>query len=174
LGLSLQRFKNKTGYQVGIIVNRETLKQSLLSWREAGQVIVFTNGCFDILHRGHVEYLNSAKNLGDILVLGLNSDESVKRLKGPDRPVVSEDDRAFILSQLISVDAVVIFDEDTPIPLLKLIKPDILVKGGDYGLDQVVGREIVEENGGKVMTIALVEGKSTTDLIGKIQTHRKF
>jgi len=106
-------------------------------------------------------------------VLGLNSDQSVSKLKGPDRPVVAEDDRAFILSQLISVDAVCIFDEDTPIPLLELLKPDILVKGGDYTIDGVVGREVVEGYGGKVVTLSLISGKSTTDLIGKIQTNQR-
>jgi rfaE bifunctional protein nucleotidyltransferase chain/domain len=129
---------------VGIVIEREALRVSVINWRKQKKVIVFTNGCFDILHRGHVEYLNKAKELGDILILGLNSDASIRRLKGPERPVVLEDDRAFMLSQLISVDAVTIFDEDTPIPLLKYIKPDILVKGGDYSLDQVVGRDVVE------------------------------
>jgi rfaE bifunctional protein nucleotidyltransferase chain/domain len=157
---------------VGIVIEREALRVSVINWRKQKKVIVFTNGCFDILHRGHVEYLNKAKELGDILILGLNSDASIRRLKGPERPVVLEDDRAFMLSQLISVDAVTIFDEDTPIPLLKYIKPDILVKGGDYSLDQVVGRDVVEGYGGKVTTIPLVQGKSTTDLIGKIQTRR--
>ena len=158
---------------MGIIVDRQNLLEIITGWRKESKKIVFTNGCFDILHRGHVEYLNKARQLGDILVLGLNSDESVRRLKGPERPVVSEEDRAFILSQLISVDAVIIFREDTPIPLIEAIKPDILVKGGDYRLDQVVGREIVEKNGGKVMTIDQVEGLSTTELIGRIQTRRR-
>ncbi len=157
---------------MGKVFDRTALIEAVNMWRSQGKVIVFTNGCFDILHRGHVEYLNDAKRLGDLLVLGLNSDLSVSRLKGPDRPVVSEDDRAFILSQLISVDAVYVFDEDTPIPLLEVLKPDILVKGGDYSLDQVVGREVVEKNGGKVVTIPLVKGRSTTDLIGKIQTQK--
>jgi D-beta-D-heptose 7-phosphate kinase/D-beta-D-heptose 1-phosphate adenosyltransferase len=105
--------------------------------------------------------------------LGLNSDQSVSKLKGPNRPVVAEDDRAFILSQLICVDAVVIFDEDTPIPLLELLHPDILVKGGDYTIDGVVGREVVEGYGGKVVTLTLIKGRSTTDLIGKIQTNKR-
>ena len=157
---------------MGKVFDRTALIEAVNMWRSQGKVIVFTNGCFDILHRGHVEYLNDAKGLGDLLVLGLNSDLSVSRLKGPDRPVVSEDDRAFILSQLISVDAVYVFDEDTPIPLLEVLMPDILVKGGDYSLDQVVGREVVEKNGGKVVTIPLVKGRSTTDLIGKIQTQK--
>ena len=158
---------------MGIIVDREELLAAVSGWQKEGKKVVFTNGCFDILHRGHVEYLNKARQLGDILVLGLNSDASVSRLKGPERPVVKESDRAFILSQLIAVDAVTIFEEDTPIPLIEKLKPDILVKGGDYRLDQVVGRELVEKYGGKVMTIAPVEGVSTTDLIGRIQTRRR-
>ena len=157
---------------MGKVFNRTALIEAVKMWHSQGKIIVFTNGCFDILHRGHVEYLNDAKGLGDLLVLGLNSDQSVRRLKGPDRPVVSEDDRAFILSQLISVDAVCVYDEDTPIPLLEVLKPDILVKGGDYTLDGVVGREVVEQNGGKVITLPLVEGRSTTDLIGKIQIQK--
>jgi len=158
---------------LGIILDKNSLTDVLKDWRSQNKTIVFTNGCFDILHRGHVEYLNAAKKLGDILVLGLNSDESVKRLKGETRPYVEENDRAFILSQLISIDAVVIFREDTPKDLLHLIKPDILAKGGDYSVDQVVGREIVEAYGGKVVTISLVDGRSTTDLIGKITTRNK-
>ena len=158
---------------MGIILDKNSLTDVLKDWRSQNKTIVFTNGCFDILHRGHVEYLNAAKKLGDILVLGLNSDESVKRLKGETRPYVEENDRAFILSQLISIDAVVIFREDTPKDLLHLIKPDILAKGGDYSVDQVVGREIVEAYGGKVVTISLVDGRSTTDLIGKITTRNK-
>jgi D-beta-D-heptose 7-phosphate kinase/D-beta-D-heptose 1-phosphate adenosyltransferase len=158
---------------VGKVYSREDLQKTIQGWHKQNKVVVFTNGCFDILHRGHVEYLNAAKQIGDVLILGLNSDASVSKLKGPDRPVVAEDDRAFILSQLISVDAVVIFDEDTPIPLLELLKPDILVKGGDYTIDGVVGREVVEGYGGKVVTLSLIEGRSTTDLIGKIQTNKR-
>ncbi len=158
---------------MGIILDKNSLIDALNNWRSQNKTVVFTNGCFDILHRGHVEYLNAAKKLGDILVLGLNSDESVKRLKGETRPYVEENDRAFILSQLISIDAVVIFREDTPEDLLHLVKPDILAKGGDYSVDQVVGREIVEAYGGKVVTISLVDGRSTTDLIGKITTRHK-
>ncbi|TFG99948.1 MAG: D-glycero-beta-D-manno-heptose 1-phosphate adenylyltransferase [Calditrichales bacterium] len=156
-----------------MILDKNSLIDALNNWRSQNKTVVFTNGCFDILHRGHVEYLNAAKKLGDILVLGLNSDESVKRLKGETRPYVEENDRAFILSQLISIDAVVIFREDTPEDLLHLVKPDILAKGGDYSVDQVVGREIVEAYGGKVVTISLVDGRSTTDLIGKITTRHK-
>ncbi len=136
--------------------------------RKKGLSIAFTNGCFDLLHRGHVHYLEKAKECADILVLGLNSDGSVKRLKGADRPFVNEDDRAYVLSRLEVVDVVCIFNEDTPVDLIKILKPDYLIKGGDYSLDQVVGREIVEKYGGKVLTIPIVKGKSTTNLIDKI------
>jgi rfaE bifunctional protein nucleotidyltransferase chain/domain len=131
--------------------------------------IVFTNGIFDIIHRGHVAYLEKAKELGDILVLGLNSDASARRLKGAARPFVNQDDRAFILSRLEAVDIVSVFEEDTPINLIKLVKPDLLVKGGDYQIEEIVGREFVENNGGRVCTIPLVEGKSTTNLLKKVK-----
>ena len=122
-----------------ILNNLEELK-NILNARE-GKKIVFTNGCFDIIHRGHVEYLQKAKELGDILILGLNSDDSVRRLKGASRPINNETDRAIVLSALECIDYVVIFDEDTPLELIKFIKPDILVKGGDYKIEEVVGRE---------------------------------
>lgn len=131
--------------------------------------IVFTNGIFDILHRGHVTYLEQAKKKGDFLILGLNSDASACRLKGDNRPLVNQDDRAFILSRLESVDVVSIFDDDTPIKLIQEVKPDILVKGGDYNLDDIVGKDFVEKNGGEVCTIPFIEGKSTTNLITKIR-----
>lgn len=132
--------------------------------------IVFTNGCFDILHVGHKRYLEQASTLGDILVIGVNSDASVKRLKGPSRPVNSEQDRMEILSALGFVDYVVLFDEDTPYELIKTIQPDMLVKGGDYSIENVVGRDIVEARGGRVELIQFVEGKSTSNIINKINT----
>jgi len=131
--------------------------------------IVFTNGCFDILHRGHVTYLNEAKKLGDILIIGLNSDSSVQKLKGPTRPVNKEIDRAFVLSQLKSVDFVEIFDEDTPLNLIKKIMPKILVKGGDWKPDQIVGSKEVLHNGGDVYSLQFIDGYSTTSIINKIQ-----
>jgi len=131
--------------------------------------IVFTNGCFDLIHRGHVEYLEKARSFGDLLVLGLNSDESVRRLKGANRPLMNEEDRAFVLSRLEAVDMVCIFDQDTPFELIKKVRPDVLVKGGDYKLDEIVGRDLVEADGGKVITIPLVEGRSTSTLIEKIR-----
>ena len=134
-----------------------------------GKKIVFTNGCFDILHRGHVTYLAEAKKLGDLLVIGLNSDASVKRLKGPDRPINNEDDRKYVLSQLKSVDFVEIFTEDTPLNLILTIKPKVLVKGGDWKIDQIVGGQEVIADGGDVFSLNFVDGYSTTSVIQKIQ-----
>lgn len=141
----------------------ETFRQG-----NANKKIVFTNGCFDILHVGHKRYLQQAASLGDILVVGVNSDESVRRLKGPNRPVNSEHDRAEILCALGFIDYVAIFSEDTPYELIKKIQPDVLVKGGDYKPEEVVGRDIVEERGGRLELIQFIEGKSTTNIINKI------
>ncbi|MBT3983060.1 MAG: D-glycero-beta-D-manno-heptose 1-phosphate adenylyltransferase [Bacteriovoracaceae bacterium] len=134
-----------------------------------GKKIVFTNGCFDILHSGHVFYLNKAKELGDILVVGLNSDSSVKELKGDNRPINCEDDRKYILENLKSVDFVIIFSESTPYNLIGEILPDVLVKGGDWKPDQIVGSDIVLSNGGVVKSLDFVEGKSTTKIIESAQ-----
>lgn len=137
--------------------------------RPRNETVVFTNGCFDILHRGHVEYLYAARSLGDFLVLGLNSDASVRRLKGATRPIVSEEDRAIILAGLGCVDAVTIFDEDTPRDLIALILPDLLVKGGDYRPEDIVGRIEVEAAGGRVVVLPFLDGRSTTNLIERMQ-----
>lgn len=134
-----------------------------------GKKIVFTNGCFDIIHPGHVIYLSEAKKLGDVLFIGLNSDVSVKRLKGEKRPILNENERATILSFLEMVDYVCIFDEDTPYELIKLVKPDFLVKGGDWSIENIVGKDIVESYGGKVINIPYLEGKSTTGIIERIK-----
>ncbi len=133
-----------------------------------GKQVVFTNGCFDLLHAGHVKYLQKARGLGDLLVLGLNSDASVRRLKGAKRPLISEDERAHILAALYCIDYVTIFDEDTPLELIKVLKPQILVKGGDYSLDGVVGRDVVEQYGGRVELVSFVDGKSTSNIIDKV------
>lgn len=133
-----------------------------------GKKIVFTNGCFDIIHRGHVSYLSEAKKLGDLLVIGLNADESVKRLKGSERPINNENDRKFVLSELKSVDFVEIFHEDTPLNLILKVKPNILVKGGDWKIDQIVGAKEVISNGGEVFSLQFVNGYSTTSIIEKI------
>ena len=134
-----------------------------------GKKIVFTNGCFDILHRGHVTYLNEARKLGDALIVGLNADASVKRLKGPQRPINNELDRMFVMQNLRCVDAVEIFEEDTPLELIKLIRPKILVKGGDWKIDQIVGGREVISWGGEVLSLNFVNGYSTTSVINKIQ-----
>lgn len=134
-----------------------------------GKKVVFTNGCFDILHRGHLMYLNEARALGDELIIGLNSDQSVKRLKGEDRPVNGEDDRLYMLENLKAVSKVFIFEEDTPYDLIDAVKPSILVKGGDWAVDQIVGHDIVTANGGEVLSLNFEDGYSTTNLISKIQ-----
>ena len=139
-----------------------------LEWKRNQKKVVFTNGVFDILHRGHVEYLSSARDLGDLLIVGVNSDESVKRIKGPLRPIVPEEDRAFIISQLVCVDAVCLFDEDTPLNLISAVVPDVLVKGADYTLENIVGRDVVEKAGGKVQTLKFVPNRSTTNIVDTI------
>ncbi len=151
------------------ITTIEMLVEEIFMNRESIGKIVFTNGCFDILHKGHVEYLAKAANLGDKLIIGLNSDHSVKRLKGPGRPLNDQDTRSFILAALFFVDHVVIFDEDTPYELIKLIQPDILVKGGDYIPEEIVGYDIVKSRGGEIITIELVKDVSTTNIIKKIR-----
>lgn len=137
--------------------------------RPRGERLVFTNGCFDLLHPGHVAYLDAARRLGDALVVGINTDASVRRLKGPGRPLVAELDRARVLAGLESVDAVTFFDEDTPLELIAALLPDVLVKGGDYTLDRIVGRAEVEAAGGEVVTIPFVAGYSTTGLLDRIK-----
>ena len=142
-----------------------TLLELVSTWREKGQTIVFTNGCFDILHEGHVTYLEEARKCGDKLIVAINDDESVRRLKGDLRPINSLESRTKVLMALSSVDYVVSFSEDTPIELIKEITPDFLVKGGDYTSKEIVGSDYVQKNGGKVLTIDFVEGFSTSKLI---------
>ncbi len=136
--------------------------------KEEKKKVVFTNGCFDVLHAGHVDYLKKAKAAGDVLILGLNSDASVKRIKGEKRPIVKEEERAFILSNLKAVDYVTLFEEDTPQEIIGELIPDILVKGADWAIDKIVGRDIVEANGGEVKTISFVTDQSTTNIIQTI------
>lgn len=145
------------------ILTKEKLKNFLKKAKKEGKRIVFTNGCFDILHAGHVRIIEFSKSQGDLLILGLNTDASIKRLKGPSRPINKEKDRAIVVSALQAVDGVVLFKEDTPLNLIKIIKPDILVKGADYTKENVVGREYA----GKVVLCPLVKGKSTTNIIKK-------
>ena len=151
------------------IVTRESISGLLNEWHKKNLKVVFTNGCFDILHLGHVDYLEKASALGHRMVLGLNTDNSVKRLKGPERPVNNEYARARILAALEFVHAVILFDEETPYELIGIVKPDILVKGNDYTPDKIIGSDIVLANGGVVKTIPLVEGYSTTGIISKLK-----
>jgi D-beta-D-heptose 7-phosphate kinase/D-beta-D-heptose 1-phosphate adenosyltransferase len=147
------------------IQNLEEAAEIIRRWRREGRKVVFTNGCFDILHAGHVHCLERAKSFGDRLVVGLNSDDSVRRLKGKKRPVMNQSDRAAILSALECVDLVVAFDEDTPLELIRALKPAVLVKGGDYSPQDVVGRDMVEEWGGRVEIVPVLDGKSTTGIL---------
>lgn len=146
-----------------------SLVDNIKLWRKENERIVFTNGCFDILHPGHIDYLLKARLLGDKLIIGLNSDESVSRLKGPNRPINSQSFRATMLGALAFVDAIVIFNEDTPFQLISYLLPDILVKGGDYSKETIVGADIVENNGGKIVVLPFLEGFSTSNIISKIK-----
>jgi rfaE bifunctional protein nucleotidyltransferase chain/domain len=151
------------------ICSKEEALQHLRPFRSEGKKIVFTNGCFDILHPGHVDYLSQARDLGDFMVLGLNTDKSVKKLnKAPNRPVNNEETRGAVLAGLACVDAIVMFDEETPYELIKFLQPDVLVKGNDYKAEEIVGYDVVKAKGGEVITIPMLEGYSTTKLIEKI------
>ena len=151
------------------ILRLDEAMTQIADWQRAGQNVVFTNGCFDIVHLGHIDYLEKARALGDRLVLGLNTDASVSRLKGPGRPVVDEYARARLMAALSFVDTVILFDEPTPKELIEALKPDILVKGDDYTVETIVGADFVINQGGEVKTVALVKGYSTTALIEKIK-----
>ncbi|HWV45257.1 MAG TPA: D-glycero-beta-D-manno-heptose 1-phosphate adenylyltransferase [Nitrospira sp.] len=156
------------------VLPRDQLLSILSSDRAKGKRIVFTNGCFDLIHVGHTRYLQAARSLGDVLVVGVNSDASVRTLdKAPDRPIVPEAQRAEVLAALGCVDFVVIFDESNPLQLITAVQPDVLVKGGDWGIDRIVGREIVEARGGVVKTVPLVSGLSTTGLLQRIRSTAK-
>ncbi|MEO8884497.1 MAG: D-glycero-beta-D-manno-heptose 1-phosphate adenylyltransferase [Mucilaginibacter sp.] len=151
------------------ITDLRSLKTKVAGWQADGKKVVFTNGVFDLLHIGHITYMVKAAELGDKLIIGLNADSSVKRLKGDDRPVNSQDSRAMLLAALFFVDAVVVFEEDTPQQLIGYLLPDILVKGADYAIDNIAGAKEVLANGGEVKTIQLVEGHSSTAIIQKIK-----
>jgi D-glycero-beta-D-manno-heptose 1-phosphate adenylyltransferase len=152
------------------IVSLETAVNKRNQWKQLGEKVVFTNGCFDILHLGHVDYLEKARQLGNRLILGLNTDASIRRLKGKDRPIVAENARARVIAALAFVDLVVLFEEDTPLCLIERLSPDILVKGDDYTIENIVGAEFVISRGGSVETVPLVKGFSTTQLIEKIKS----
>ena len=162
--LSRQQGKN----QINKVCNLAQLMEKVANWKDNQEKIVFTNGCFDLLHAGHVTYLEAAKKRGDKLILGLNTDRSVSALKGPSRPVVNEGDRARVLAALESVDAVILFDEDTPLHLIHAIKPNVIAKGSDYTAEQVVGGQAVESWGGEIALIDLVAGRSTSNIIQKL------
>lgn len=156
------------------IKSREAARLDVKQAQEQGRRVVFTNGCFDLLHSGHVRYLEAARSLGDALVVGLNSDNSVRRLgKGPERPFTPQEDRAEVLAALACVDAVVLFDQDTPLALIEYLQPDILVKGADYTPDQIVGKDAVESWGGEVKTIPLIPGRSTSGIMARIRAGSK-
>ncbi len=152
------------------IISGIELSRLLAIWRFQDKKIVFTNGCFDILHKGHIDYLSKAAGYGDIFIIGVNTDQSVRRIKGPSRPVQDEESRAMLLASLQFVTTVVLFDEETPYELIKQIQPDILVKGADYNSEDIVGYDIVKANNGKVVTIDYLEGYSTTDIIDKLKS----
>ena len=151
------------------IFSNESLKSQLNIWRFKEKKIVFTNGCFDLLHLGHVDYLSKAADLGDILIIGLNTDKSVAKLKGLGRPITNEKSRSFLLASLFYVDAVVFFNDDTPIELIKMIQPDILIKGSDYKAEEIVGYNIVKAKGGQIITLDFLPGYSTTSIENKIK-----
>ena len=152
------------------IIERENLESLITYWRLKSYKVVFTNGCFDLLHKGHIEYLADAADKGDVLIVGINSDKSVKRIKGEERPIQDETSRILTLASLKMVTAVVPFDEDTPYELIREIHPDVLVKGSDYSETEIVGADIVKENGGEIATIDLTEGYSTSKIIQKIKS----
>ena len=151
------------------ILSRDQIAARVREWRASGETVVFTNGCFDLLHVGHVTLLEDCRRFGSKVVLGLNTDASVQRLKGPSRPVVNEADRARVMAALGAVDAVTLFDEDTPMELIRTLQPDVLVKGGDYTVETVVGHEVVLAAGGRVEIVPTVEGFSTTGIVRKLQ-----
>jgi D-beta-D-heptose 7-phosphate kinase/D-beta-D-heptose 1-phosphate adenosyltransferase len=158
---------------MGKVVDKSSLIKERECLRNEGKVLVFTNGCFDLLHPGHVRYLAASRALGDALVVAINSDRSVRVLKGAGRPILNETERAEVMAALEAVDYVIVFDEETPRELIADLLPDVLVKGGDWTVDQIVGREEVERAGGKVLSLPYVEGLSTTDIIKRILNDAK-
>ena len=151
------------------VYNLDALTNQVEQWKMAGKKVVFTNGCFDIIHRGHIEVLARTADLGDKLIIGLNSDQSIQKLKGEDRPIIDEQSRAILLAALSFIDAIVLFSEDTPLKLISALLPDVLAKGGDYEIETIVGHEIVQKNGGKVKLVSFVDGFSSTTIIDKIK-----
>ncbi|HQF41463.1 MAG TPA: D-glycero-beta-D-manno-heptose 1-phosphate adenylyltransferase [Ignavibacteriaceae bacterium] len=151
------------------IKSRKEIKEIRIQLKNSNKKVVFTNGCFDLIHSGHVDYLVKAKEMGDILIVALNTDQSIKRIKGEKRPILKQEERAFIVSNLKPVDYVTFFEEDTPAEIINELIPDILVKGADWSIDKIVGRDIVEANGGEVKTIKFVNDQSTSKIIQLIK-----
>ena len=151
------------------IFSLDDLKNQVNVWKQAGEDVVFTNGCFDIIHRGHIKVLAQTADLGDRLIIGLNSDSSIQKLKGAGRPIIDEHSRAILLAALSFVDAVILFSEETPINLISTLLPDVLAKGGDYEIEAIVGHEIVQNNGGEVILVPFIDGFSSTTIIDKIK-----
>jgi len=151
------------------IFSENNLITQVTTWRKSGKKIVFTNGCFDIIHRGHIEVLARSADLGNKLIVGLNSDSSIQKLKGKGRPIIDEHSRAILLAGLDFIDAIILFSEETPLNLITTLKPDILAKGGDYKINTIVGHEIIQKNGGEVILVPFVDGFSSTNLINKIK-----
>jgi len=150
-------------------ISLQQAKKQVRQWKNEGRKIVFTNGCFDLLHPGHIDYLDRAAELGDVLIIGLNDDDSIRRLKGESRPIIPLQDRAIMLAALRAVDLVVPFAEDTPLNLITTMMPDILIKGGDYQLDDIVGAKEIRQSGGEVIVMPFIDGHSSTNLIQRIQ-----
>jgi len=157
---SLNQIKSK-------VKSRDEIEVAVKAWRDEGKKIVFTNGCFDIVHMGHIDYLSKASDHGDVLVIGVNTDASVKRIKGKGRPLQDESARASLLASLFFVDTVVLFDEETPLELIQLVQPDILIKGSDYKEEDIVGADIVRNNNGSVITIEFLKGYSTSSIVAR-------
>ncbi|MBK7431447.1 MAG: D-glycero-beta-D-manno-heptose 1-phosphate adenylyltransferase [Bacteroidia bacterium] len=155
------------------IIDLNQLQHALYRWRFLSKKLVFTNGCFDILHLGHIDYLSKASDLGDILIVGVNSDASTSRLKGPHRPINNEEQRSILLAALHFIDAVIVFDDPTPLELIKMVRPDVLVKGSDYNLSNIVGADVVQSYNGQVKTIDFLPGYSTTLIEEKIISGKK-
>ena len=145
------------------------LKEKVIQWKKDGEKVIFTNGCFDIIHRGHIEVLANTADLGDKLIIGLNTDSSIQKLKGLNRPIIDEESRALLLASLSFVDAIILFAQDNPLNLIKILNPDILAKGGDYSIDTIIGHEIIRKNGGKVVLIPFIDGFSSSKIISKIK-----
>jgi rfaE bifunctional protein nucleotidyltransferase chain/domain len=151
------------------LFTEETIKKQISEWRSHGKKIVFTNGCFDIIHRGHIDYLSKAADEGNVLIIGLNTDNSVRKLKGPQRPINDEHSRALILASFFFVDAIILFDDETPFKLINSIKPNVLIKGSDYKIEEIVGYDILKSYGGVVKTISFLDGFSTSAIETKIK-----